>query len=100
MFESFQQKKFICGRLVLLYNEEWWLDRSVSFKEFVARQQPDQMGIMHYHKTILPFVPEALQARIGSTASLTNIPLKPQVLHQLNYPLKALCFIFIVQTTR
>jgi len=27
-----------------LYNQEWWLDRSVNFKEFVARKQPDQVG--------------------------------------------------------
>lgn len=59
-----------------LYTQEWWLDRSVNFKEFVARQQPDQVGIMHYHKTELPFVSEALQARLGSKDALTNLPLK------------------------
>ena len=59
-----------------LYNQEWWLDRSVNFKEFVARKQPDQVGIMDYHKTVLPFVPEALQALLGSSSPLTNLPVK------------------------
>lgn len=59
-----------------LYNQEWWLDRSVDFKEFVARKQPDQVGIMDYHKTVLPFVPEALQALLGSSSPLTNLPVK------------------------
>lgn len=59
-----------------LYNHDWWIDRSVNFKEFVARQQPDQVGIMHYHKTVLPFVSEALQALLGSPAPLTNLPVK------------------------
>ena len=59
-----------------LYNQEWWLDRSVNFKEFVARKQPDQVGIMDYHKTVLPFVPEALQAFLGSSSPLTNLPVK------------------------
>lgn len=61
---------------VTLYNQEWWLDRSVNFKEFVARKQPDQVGIMDYHKTVLPFVPEALQALLGSSSPLTNLPVK------------------------
>ena len=59
-----------------LYSQDWWIDRSVNFKEFVARQQPDQVGIMHYHKTELPFVPEALQALLVSPAPLTNLPVK------------------------
>jgi antitoxin component HigA of HigAB toxin-antitoxin module len=59
-----------------LYNQEWWLDRSVNFKEFVARKQPDQVGVIDYHKTVLPFTPEALQALLGSTAPLTNLPVK------------------------
>lgn len=59
-----------------LYNQEWWLDRSVNFKEFVARKQPDQVGIMDYHKTVLPFVPEALQALLGNPVPLTNLPVK------------------------
>ena len=59
-----------------LYNQEWWLDRSVNFKEFVARKQPSQVGIMDYHKTVLPFVPEALQALLGSSSLLTNLPVK------------------------
>ena len=59
-----------------LYNQEWWLDRSVNFKEFVARKQPNQVGIMDYHKTVLPFVPEALQALLGSSSPLTNLPVK------------------------
>jgi uncharacterized protein with NRDE domain len=59
-----------------LYNQEWWLDRSVNFKEFVARKQPDQVGIMDYHKTVLLFEPEALQALLGSQSPLTNLPVK------------------------
>lgn len=59
-----------------LYTEKWWLDRSIDFKEFVARQQPDQVGIMHYHKSELAFVAEALQARLNSSKPLKNLPLK------------------------
>jgi len=59
-----------------LYTQEWWIDRSVNFKEFVARQHPDQVGIMEYHKTHLPFLPEALQARLNSPSPLTNLPVK------------------------
>ena len=59
-----------------LYNQEWWLNRSINFKEFVARKQPDQLGIMDYHKTVLPFVPEALQVLLGSPAPLINLPVK------------------------
>ena len=59
-----------------LYNQEWWLDRSVNFKEFVARKQPNQVGIMDYHKTVLLFVPEAVQALLGNPAPLTNLPVK------------------------
>lgn len=59
-----------------LYTHDWWMDRAISFKEFVVRQQPDQKGIISYHKTELPFVPEALQARLSSPKPLTNLPLK------------------------
>jgi hypothetical protein len=59
-----------------LYNQEWWLNRSVNFKEFVARKQPDQVGIIGYHKSFLSFVPEALQALLGSPSPLTNLPVK------------------------
>lgn len=59
-----------------LYTQEWWLDRTLRFKEFVSRQQPDQKGIIDFHANKLPFVPEALQARIDSAKPLTNIPLK------------------------
>ena len=59
-----------------LYNQEWWLNRSVNFKEFVARKQPDQLGIIGYHKSFLSFVPEALQALLGSPSPLTNLPVK------------------------
>lgn len=59
-----------------LYNQEWWLNRSINFNEFVARKQPNQVVIMDYHITVLPFVPEALQALLGSPAPLTNLPVK------------------------
>ena len=59
-----------------LYTEDWWVDRTVNFKEFIARQQPDQIGIMHYHKTELAFTPAALQALLGSAKPLRNIPVK------------------------
>lgn len=59
-----------------LYSQEWWLDRTLRFKEFVARQRPDQKEIMHFHANELPFVPEALQALIGSVKPLTNIPVE------------------------
>ena len=59
-----------------LYTQEWWIDRSVNFNEFVARQHPDQVGIMEYHKTHLPFLPEALQALLNSPSPLTNLPVK------------------------
>ena len=59
-----------------LYTQDWWIDRSICFKEFINRQQPDQKGIMSYHKTELLFVAEALQARFSSPKPLTNLPLK------------------------
>ena len=42
-----------------LYTHDWWVSRSVEFQEFIARQTPDQLGIMDYHKssclsTLLP----------------------------------------------
>lgn len=77
-----------------LYNQDWWIDRSVNFKEFVARQQPDQVGIMHYHKTELPFVPEALQALLGSPAPLTNLPVKTTSVSSLEKTVQGFKFHF------
>lgn len=59
-----------------LYTQDWWVDRTIAFKEFVARRQPNQEEIMAYHKTTLPFVSEALQARLNSPKPLTNLPLE------------------------
>ena len=59
-----------------LYTKDWWVDRSVRFQEFVSRQSPDQVGIMHYHKEELPFSIKALQERLNTTAPLTNVPVK------------------------
>ena len=77
-----------------LYNQDWWIDRSVNFNEFVARQQPDQVGIMHYHKTELPFVPEALQALLGSPAPLTNLPVITTSVSSLEKTLQGFKFHF------
>lgn len=77
-----------------LYNQDWWIDRSVNFNEFVARQQPDQVGIMHYHKTELPFVPEALQALLGSPAPLTNLPVKTTSVSSLEKTVQGFKFHF------
>ena len=59
-----------------LYTHDWWVDRSVGFQEYISRQAPDQVGIMHYHKTELAFSIKALQERLNTTAPLTNVPVK------------------------
>lgn len=59
-----------------LYTEEWWLDRSISFKEFVARNNPSQADIIDFHVKELPFVHSALEARLGSAIPMSQIPLK------------------------
>lgn len=77
-----------------LYNQDWWIERSVNFKEFVARQQPDQVGIMHYHKTELPFKAEALQARLGSAKPLVNVPVETTSVSSLQQSEEGFKFYF------
>ena len=57
-----------------LYTHDWWVSRSVEFQEFIARQTPDQLGIMDYHKKQLPFTIASLQALLNTTEPLTNVP--------------------------
>lgn len=59
-----------------LYTEQWWLDRSIGFSEFISRQQPNQEKIMAYHQNELPFVHSALEARMEQTIPLDVISLK------------------------
>ena len=75
MFARSLPMRFIYG-LRLHFTKDWWVDRSVRFQEFVSRQSPDQVGIMHYHKEELPFSIKALQERLNTTAPLTNVPVK------------------------
>jgi len=77
-----------------LYTQEWWLDRSLLFKEFVARQQPDQKAIMHFHAEHLPFTPEALQARLASAQPLVNVPVVTTSVSSIAQNARGLDFYF------
>lgn len=77
-----------------LYTEEWWLDRSIDFKEFVARNNPNQTEIIDFHAKELPFVHSALEARLESSIPMSQIPLKTTSISSLAKVKKGFDFYF------
>lgn len=77
-----------------LYTEEWWLDRSIKFKEFVARHNPSQAEIIDFHAKELPFVHSALEARLGNSIPMSQIPLKTTSVSSLTKVDKGFDFYF------
>ena len=53
---------------------------------------------MDYHKTVLLFVPEAVQALLGIPAPLTNLPVKTTSVSSLEKTSLDLNFVSTVQT--
>ena len=77
-----------------LYTQEWWLDRSIGFNEYIARQQPNQKEIMEYHKENLLFVHSALEARMETTLPLDAITLKTTSISSIERGEKGFSFHF------